>query len=193
MTILLSNVSEESGVLGSDARYSTSDGRVVLRLDAGAEALTATGEPLRSIWVYAPHNIPESRDGCRLVGPAFAFGPDGALFSPHLEITLQYDSASCPQGVDEEDLVIARFDAATEEWTGLPSVVDTVHDRISAQVSGFSLFAVVAEVSHAMSWWLVVGILSGAIGVVLGARLLIRRRDNRPAAEVVAVESEEPR
>jgi hypothetical protein len=164
---------------------------MALRMDAGTSAVTVGGEPLQSIQVYAVDDPPEPDGGCRIVGPVFGFGPEGALFRPYLEIALQYDPASCPDEVPLGDLVIGRFDASTGEWTRLPSLVETVNHRVSAQVTGFSLFAVVAEVGPATGWWLIGGIIGGVTVVVLGALQVIRRRGYRPAAEAVPVGSEE--
>jgi len=62
-----------------------------------------------------------------------------------LSITLRYNPAWCPEGVAEEDLVVAYFDVVGQEWVPLPSTVDTEDNIIRAGVSGFTMVAILAE------------------------------------------------
>jgi len=57
---------------------------------------------------------------------------------------MEYDPADIPEGVAEEDLVIAYWDGT--EWVVLESVVDTVANTVSAKVSHFTTFAVIGIV-----------------------------------------------
>jgi hypothetical protein len=58
-------------------------------------------------------------------------------------MTLKYNPGMVPAGVDASKLVIAYYDTATSKWVVVAgSVVDTVNHTVTAQVSGFTLFAV---------------------------------------------------
>ncbi|GAI11022.1 unnamed protein product, partial [marine sediment metagenome] len=52
-----------------------------------------------------------------------------------------------PEGVAEEDLVIAYYDEEAGEWVELDCVVDTVNNIITASVAHFTTFAIIGTVT----------------------------------------------
>ena len=130
-------------MLQEDFEQSAFYGWLEISVDSGTTALTEAGDPLQGITVVEECvNIPPAPAGAFVIGCAYIFGPEGATFVPPITITLHYDDGNLPAGVAEEDLVIAFYDAATGQWTVLPSIVDTENNTITAQVSGFTMFAV---------------------------------------------------
>ena len=126
-----------------DVQQSAFYGWLEISVDSGTEALTEGQEPLQEITIEEIcFGFPPPPANAYVVGCAYDFGPEGATFDPPITITLNYDPGLIPEGVAEEDLVIALYDAATGEWTVLPSIVDTENNTITAQVSGFTMFAV---------------------------------------------------
>lgn len=84
--------------------------------------------------------------GFQLVGAVYRGYPAGARFSPPGLITVVYDEAMMPPDVTEAELRIYRYDGATGEWWPLPDcVVDVENNTITAPLSRFSLFAVLAS------------------------------------------------
>lgn len=76
---------------------------------------------------------------------AYDFGPRGATFSaPGIALTMTYDPAALPAGAQEQQLQLAWWDGTA--WQMLASQVDTVGHKISAQVTHFTNFAVLATV-----------------------------------------------
>jgi hypothetical protein len=71
--------------------------------------------------------------------------PAGATFDPEITFEFSYDDSDIPEGVDEEDMVIAYYDEDTDEWVELDCEVDRVHNTITAHVSHFTTFAIVAS------------------------------------------------
>ncbi len=69
------------------------------------------------------------------------FGPDGLIFNEPVTITIRYTDASI-EGYNEEDLQIYYYDENTTSWESLGGAVDKVHNKITTQVSHFSIFAV---------------------------------------------------
>ena len=56
---------------------------------------------------------------------------------------MSYDPAEIPEGVAEEDLIIAFFDESTGEWVPLDDiVVDTENNTISGTVTHFTIFGI---------------------------------------------------
>jgi hypothetical protein len=87
----------------------------------------------------------------RLVGgTAYEFGPSGALAQP-VTITLGYDPAALPVGALQSKLAI--YKAISGAWVAVPgSVVDTVGHKVSAPLSSFSTYAVLADNQFAGSY-----------------------------------------
>ena len=76
----------------------------------------------------------------------YDFGPDGATLEPPITLTITYNPALIPEGVAEENLVIAMWDEDAGEWVELPGpfTIDTENNTISAPVSHFTAFTVLA-------------------------------------------------
>jgi subtilase family serine protease len=62
---------------------------------------------------------------------------------------MRYDPALVPEGVAEEDLVIVMWDKEAGKWVELDSMVDPVSNTISAKVSHFTAFTVLAHTGPA--------------------------------------------
>jgi len=139
--------------------------------------------------VQAISDIPLPPADCHIIGLAYDFGPEGATFDPPLSITLEYDPALCPEGVAEENLVIAYYDVEMGKWVDLGHVVvDKETHRITAQVSHFTVFAILGKAaltspSAPLSWWLITLIVAAILIILgLGVYLLIRRGRSMPAS-----------
>jgi hypothetical protein len=78
----------------------------------------------------------------------YDFGPSGATFTNPITITITYDPAKLPAGSSESNLYLAWFDAAGNRWVSLTSSVDSVNKKISAQVTHFTVFALIAPIAQ---------------------------------------------
>jgi len=108
--------------------------------------LTEELEPLDEITVLEMDDPPPPPEDAHVIGLAYDFGPDGATFDPPITLEYTYDPADIPEGVAEEDLVIAYYDEEAGEWVELEGcVVDPVTKTITAPVSHFTTFAIVAR------------------------------------------------
>jgi hypothetical protein len=87
---------------------------------------------------------PEPPADASVIGLVYDFTPDGVSFSPPATLTFTYDPEQIPEGVAEESLVIAVWDEDTGEWVKLECTVDTENHTISAQISHFTTFTVLA-------------------------------------------------
>ncbi len=132
------------GVLMETVTVTSSYGDAVVEVPAGTMALDAGGNALSQItWQPAePAPVPA---GSNVIVVA-DFGPDGATFDPHIIVTMTYDPSALPDGVTEEDLVLAYYDAESGEWVELANiVVDTENHTVSGTVSHFTQFAVLGQ------------------------------------------------
>ena len=85
-----------------------------------------------------------------IIGLVYDLLPDGATFVPPATLTFTYDPAEIPEGVNEEDLVIAMWDETASKWIELEGcTVDLETHTISAPVSHFTDFTVIAFTSPA--------------------------------------------
>lgn len=76
---------------------------------------------------------------------AYRFGPEGWVFEAPVTITIRYQQANIPSDVAESSLQIARLQSGGWVPVGT-SVVDQAATTVSAQIVGFSTFAIVGEV-----------------------------------------------
>ncbi|MBA7658466.1 hypothetical protein ES703_66421 [subsurface metagenome] len=132
-------------------------------------AITATSEDANLTVTSLAHTIALDEDGDRLgivevkiddtpacpppenayiIGLPRSFKPGGATFDPPITLEYTYDPADIPEGVAEEDLILAYCDEETEEWVVLEDFeVDTVNNIITARVSHFSTLAILGFVT----------------------------------------------
>jgi len=133
-----------SGVVQQTIHYVILNGQGVLDIGSGTIALLG-GNPLQSITVdEVCGGFPPPPAGAHIIGCAYDYKPNGATFSPPINLTLQYDPGLLPAGVDASKLAIAYYDTPTSKWVVLLSTVNTVNHTATAQVSHYTLFAVYA-------------------------------------------------
>jgi len=139
----VSDIINEYGVFTEST--SIEIGRVDLTIPEDTTGLTEEGEPLSEINVTEMAEPPAPPEDTNIIGLTYDLGPDRATFQPPITITFTYDEADIPEGVDEEDLVIAIYDEDAGEWVVLEDVtVDPVTNTISASVSHFTAFTILA-------------------------------------------------
>lgn len=134
-----------SGILTSDVVAKSADKLCQLTLDKGTKALDKFGNPLAEIIVDDMDNPPAPPSDASVIGLVYNFWPDGATFNPPITLTFTYDPARIPKGVAEGKLVVAVWDKATGKWIKLVSTVDPVTHTITAQISHFTPFTVMAS------------------------------------------------
>ncbi|GAI67810.1 unnamed protein product, partial [marine sediment metagenome] len=125
----------------------TEDGMLTMTIPEGTIALDIEGEPLETLEVAVDETPPDPPEDAHVIGLAYDFGPDGAIFDPAITLTCAYDPDALPDDVAEGDLVLAYYDEATGEWVELDCVVDTVNNTITASVAHFTTFAIIGCVT----------------------------------------------
>lgn len=141
-----SDVITISGRITIDSTAVSFDGKCTLTIEGGTMALKPGGSPLTSVLLIAsqPPNPPPPADS-HIIGLMYDFQPKGATFDPPITVTFTYDPDSLPEGVNEEDLVIAFYDTSLGEWVVLEGItVDTDANTISGLISHFTDFAIIA-------------------------------------------------
>lgn len=110
----------------------------------GTYALDEESDPLSSLEFTVDETPPPPPPEASILGLPYKFKPPGAAFDPPIIATWSYNPADIPPGVAKEHLVIAYYHEVASKWVVLPSVVDTVNNTITASVSHFTTFAIMA-------------------------------------------------
>lgn len=123
-----------------------SKGKLTIKEDTVGQ--TKEGKPLTEIWLVEIDKEPSApSEETVTVGFHYYAGPHGATFNPPITITVTYDPLNIPRGVNEQDLAIYLWDEAAGNWVKLEGcIVDTRNSTISASVSHFSRYTVIAPV-----------------------------------------------
>ena len=88
---------------------------------------------------------PTPPEQTNVIGLIYEIGPYGATFDPPIYLTIKYDASVIPQGIAVMDLVVATFDKKTGEWVELESTANPDTDTVTAKVSHFSPFTILAH------------------------------------------------
>jgi len=131
-----------AGVFTAPVAAISDDGSCTLDIPVGTVGLTEDLEPIAEITMVTMEDPPPPPEDAHVIGLVYDFGPDGATFEPAITLTWSYDPAAIPEGLAAEDLVVAYF--VDGEWVELECVVDTESMIITASVSHFTTFTVMA-------------------------------------------------
>jgi len=123
------------------------DGMLTITVPKGTIALDKDGKRLKSLQAAIDESPPDLPEDAYIIGLAYNFGPDGATFDPAITLTWSYDPEALPEGVAEEDLVLAHYDEEAGKWVEIECVVDTENNVITASVSHFTTFAIIGAIT----------------------------------------------
>lgn len=134
-----------TGRFTEDITARSGDNKVELYIPEDTTGKSRTGGLLFSIRIEKqadPADPPEKSD---VVGLVYDFGPDGATFDPAVSLTFEYSESKIPDGVAEENLVVAYWDEEDEEWIELEGTVDQENNTVTAEISHFTDFTILAH------------------------------------------------
>jgi len=138
---------DSKGVVQATIQATSEDGNLTITIPKNTIALDKHGDPLSSLTSAVDVSPPAPLEDTHIIGVAYGFGPDGATFDPAITLTWSYDPDALPEGVAEEDLVIAYYDESADEWVELECTVDTENNVITASVAHFTSFAIIGTVA----------------------------------------------
>jgi hypothetical protein len=136
-----SSISVSGSTVPAAASVGSGDGRMSISIAANTTVNLQGSQQLTVVQLATPPSPPASSK----VIAAYAFGPDNATFNPSLTVTIKYNTADIPAGVQETDLYIASLSGST--WTDLPSTVNTQNKTVTASISHFSTYALLGKTS----------------------------------------------
>ena len=137
---------DEEGVFLQDVAAVSVDGLVQVWVPEGTTGRTANGYRLSQITIVEMETPPQAPVGGNIIGLAYELGPDGAIFDSlvgqPVTVTFTFDPTQLPEGVDASELKLAVWNSVSGKWVELPTVVDTDANTVTAQINGFSIYAV---------------------------------------------------
>lgn len=174
-TTELSAYINESGVTISQVFAYSDDSTIELNIGEGTTCLTGEGQPFSKVKICAILSPLFSPELDFMIGQAYDFKPDGAMFNPPITLNFTYNPQDIPDGVSEEDLVIAVWDQESYNWVKLPSICNPSSHVITAQISHFTIFSILAPKRPASFTFnnLVVNPLEATVGQTVNVRLSI--------------------
>jgi len=130
------------GRLLNTVNMASNEGKIAIYIPKNTLCLDEKGKKLKELAVKVEEEVPGLSEGYLILSKAYNFSPGGATFNPYLKLTLAYEEEDIPEGVTEGDLYIAYYNT---DWVPLNSIIDIARNRISADVTHFTLFAIVAK------------------------------------------------
>ncbi len=133
-----------SGKFTEDVTAKSEDDKVELYIPEDTIGKNKYGALLSSISIKEGENPPDPPERSNVVGLVYDFGPDGATFDPPISLTVKYSESKIPEDVAEENLIVAYWDEDADEWVELEGTVDPEDNTITAEVSHFTEFTILA-------------------------------------------------
>jgi hypothetical protein len=147
-TTSLSEYITGTGRLVVEARAQSSDQLVKIIIPKDTIGKDRNGGRLRFITIKKQSAPPDAPADCQRVCNAYDIGPSGATLEPFGNLVFYYTDAQVPEGVAEENLVLATLQDGT--WVVLEGcVVDPVKNTITAPISHFSIYTAMAPTAPA--------------------------------------------
>jgi len=148
--IFLGGVISSSGILTQDFTTASSPSNLgQLTMYKGTKILSRSGSPVFILFMMPMTDPPQPPEGFTFVGCICECRPEGTTFEEPVSLTFAYDPALLPEGICCECLTIAMYDEETGQWVMLDSTVDPDAHTVTAQVSHFTAFAVLADTAPA--------------------------------------------
>lgn len=151
----VTNISDSinaQGVFIEDVTVESLDSVIELNIATNTVGKTADGKPLSEITITRILAPPDPPANTNIIGIAYDLEPDGATFAPPITLTFVYTPTLLPDGASEENMTLAYWDEDAGEWVLLDAediTIDTEANTISARISHFTYFAVIAFTSPA--------------------------------------------
>jgi len=132
------------GVFNQNVIALSFDSKCRLIISKDTVGLTWYGGPLNEIKMIQMEAAPAPPENAHIIGLVYDLKPDRATFNPAATLEYSYDPSNIPEGIAEQDLVLAWWDASASQWVELDSTVDVEANTITAPISHFTGFTALA-------------------------------------------------
>lgn len=131
-------------MLSSPAELAGAGGAIELDFTANTTTNLVAGQQLT---IEPALSAPAAPAGSETV-IAYRLEPENSTFTPPLTLKLKYDRDKLPAGMKEANLYIAQL-TQPGEWTAMPSSIDTGSNKVSVQISHFSIYGLMGSLTAA--------------------------------------------
>jgi len=136
------HVIDLQGALQETIERISDDKMLILIIPEGTIALDKDNEPLKLLEITVEESPPPPPEGANIIGLVYNFEPSGATFTPSMTINFYYAGSMIPEGVAEEELILAYYNEETGEWVNLYSVVNPWANSITIEINHLTTFAI---------------------------------------------------
>ena len=146
----VAGVTDVSDLVNSKGTFSETvvaqsfDGKVKVTIRQNTTGLTEDGEPLSEIAIIEVETPPPPPVDANYIGLVYDFGPGRVSFDQPVSISLSYDQNEIAADIAEESLVIAVWEEESGQWVPLVSTVDTANNIVTAEVTHFTSYTILA-------------------------------------------------
>ena len=130
------------GRLLQTVNITANEDKIAIYIPRNTFCLDEKGNRLKELAIKVEEEVPEPSEDYLILGKAYDFSPGGATFDPYLKLTLAYEEEDIPEELTEDDLYIAYYNT---DWIPINSIIDIERNRISVDVTHFTLFAIMAK------------------------------------------------
>ena len=181
-----------SDFLNGNIRYNGNNQIVSVMIKNGTRIVSGDGSPVDTISVQAANNVPPAPTGQTIVS-ALEFGPTGATFSYPMSVVFAYDPTQVPHNIAATALSLEYYNTQTNTWTKTDYTVDIENHQITANLSHFSLYAVMISSNTGIMGigWSMTGTII-ILELLLGGLVIyyfMRRKRPSDAKEAQSVQS----
>jgi hypothetical protein len=141
----LSPYTSYDGHFNLDAVAMSDDQKVSLDIVKGVFAQNKDSSALKSIKIVPIDSPLSAPEGYRIIGLVYECTPEGATFSPAINITFAYDLAGLPTDITPGNLSLAYYNPTTSAWELISSVPNTVDSSVTADISHFSIYTILGK------------------------------------------------
>jgi hypothetical protein len=137
------SVINDTGFIFDNLDFVSFDDLADLHISYGTTVLAKSGQLFKTFTITNLNKPDTVQNGTTLIGAEYDFEPAGATFSPNATLTVEYPKV-LPKNVTENMLTIAVWNDTTKTYDPLNSVLDGKKHEITAGISHFARYAIVA-------------------------------------------------
>jgi len=177
----------QTDFLQGNIRYSGNNQIVSIDIINGTRIIASDGSPVSNISIQAGANVPLAPNGQKILS-AVDFEPGGTTFSSPIIVVFGYDPTMVPRNISANGLALQYFDNVTNKWVKADYTVDTQNHQITANLSHFSLYAVMGSTNAGFMGvgWNLAGIIIILEMLLGGLAIYYFLRRKQPLAPSIA-------
>lgn len=139
---------DTNGAVSAGVFASSADGLASIQVEPGTTLTMSDGKIPAWLMLSRSVSTVQTSDGKMATGSAYELLPEGISFNSHAMVYISYYDGQIPAGMDENLLLIARWDEIANTWIALGnSEVNGEHNTISAPIYQSGVYTILAPVS----------------------------------------------